>query len=307
MSVFHLPGNEADKEASVLHLAFQDASPDLTTVLKVLVASTPDQLLSDVESGVVDDAKLDSFAAPLSEAGWREIKGQMAQIYRNIRAKYRKADNSFELEIYKREQFRYEKPHQHEIVRTRLGRDVLHDEFRTRFARWFKKRHPTLRFVYYCQPIRDLEGITNYVPQNLRDRSKAEPPPPGWKTRNTASRGFFRGGKERYAAKWRETGLRRSREYAKYADLFAELDRHLLKETDNRADAPPAIDDHAGPVHFHEMQQLGVRTPEVGSPSTGLLPPFGSILVSRATHDVEALKAEPVTATLVVRHTWFGG
>lgn len=154
--------------------SFRDRPPDFTFTLKLVDDNdTPDVLLA---------LYLRTFT----------------QKFRD----FRKAEGAV-LEYDIRIEFRHQQPHAHLTVITSLN--WLRTGIKELVKGWWAMSCPDRQTAVYCDRVRNVPGLANYVTKNVKDRSKVEMPPQDWNGRRCRlvwrSRAFLTKSKDRL---WQE-------------------------------------------------------------------------------------------------------
>jgi hypothetical protein len=157
-----------------LKRSFRDRPPDFTFTLKLVDdKDTPDVLMA---------LYLRTFT----------------QKFRDLR----KAEGVM-LEYDIRIEFRHQQPHSHLTVITSL--DWSRKSIKELVKGWWAMSCPDRQTAVYCDRVRNVPGLANYVTKNVKDRSKVEMPPQEWNGRRCRlvwrSRGFLTKRKDRL---WQE-------------------------------------------------------------------------------------------------------
>jgi len=164
----------AEKEAAVLKRSFSKRPPDFNLTLR----------LSD------RDLTSDSLMAKYLRT--------LTQKFRD----YRKREGAT-LEYYISIEFSQQKPHCHLTIITSV--DVTKNTIKELIKGWWAMSCPGRSTAVYCDRVRNIIGLANYLPKNIKDRSKVEIPPQMWRGRRCRfiwrSRGFLIKSKETL---WRE-------------------------------------------------------------------------------------------------------
>jgi hypothetical protein len=157
-----------------LQRSFRDRPPDFTFTLKLVDDNdTPDVLMA---------LYLRTFT----------------QKFRD----FRKAEGAV-LEYDIRIEFRHQQPHAHLTVITSLTWSK--NGIKELVKGWWAMSCPDRQTAVYCDRVRNVPGLANYVTKNVKDRSKFEMPPQEWNGRRCRlvwrSRGFLTKSKDRL---WQE-------------------------------------------------------------------------------------------------------
>ncbi|HLJ92423.1 MAG TPA: hypothetical protein VKU02_04440 [Gemmataceae bacterium] len=115
---------------------------------------------------------------------------------------FRKAEGAV-LEYDIRIEFRHQQPHAHLTVITSLN--WSRTGIKELVKGWWATSCPDRQTAVYCDRVRNVPGLANYVTKNVKDRSKVEMPPQEWNGRRCRlvwrSRGFLTKSKDRL---WQE-------------------------------------------------------------------------------------------------------
>jgi hypothetical protein len=142
----------AEKEAAILKRSFRDRPPDFTFTLKLVDDNdTPDVLMARY---------LRTFTQKVRD--------------------FRKAEGVV-LEYDIRIEFRNQQPHAHLTVITSL--DWSRNSIKELVKGWWAMSCPDRQTAVYCDRVRNVPGLANYVTKNVKDRSKVEMPPQEWNGR----------------------------------------------------------------------------------------------------------------------------
>lgn len=165
----------AQKEAAILRRSFRDRPPDFNFTLRL----TDDQPTSD-----------------------RELATCLKRLTQRIRD-LRKAEQAT-FDYYINIEFKEGEPHMHMTVITSLAWSV-HTMKMIVKAMWSSSCPERQTTAVYCDRVHNVIGLANYLPKNIKDRSRVETPPEAWNSRTCrlvwCSRGFLT---KRKADLWRE-------------------------------------------------------------------------------------------------------
>jgi hypothetical protein len=164
----------AEKEVAVLKRSFRERPPDFTFTLRLV----------DGENTL--DTKMADYLRCFTQRfrDFRKAEGATLEYYINI-------------------EFRHQKPHCHLTVITSLNWSV--NAMKELVKGWWALSCPVRSTAVYCDRVRNVLGLANYLPKHVKDRSKVEMPPQIWRGRRCRfvwrSRGFLTKSKERL---WQE-------------------------------------------------------------------------------------------------------
>src|SRR5436305_4887411 len=165
----------AQKEAAILRRSFRDKPPDYNLTLRL----TDDQPTTD-----------------------RQLACYLKKITQKVRD-FRKAQQAT-IEYYINIEFSNGQAHMHMTVITSLDWSIY--KIKAVVKEWWSSscpdRHTT---AVYCDLVRNVIGLANYLPKNIKDRRHVEMPPEAWNSRTCrlvwSSRGFLT---KRKADLWQE-------------------------------------------------------------------------------------------------------
>jgi hypothetical protein len=187
---------------------------------------------------------------------------QMALYLRTFTQKFRdfrKAEGAV-LEYDIRIEFRHQQPHAHLTVITSLkwSRTGIKELVKG----WWAMSCPDRQTAVYCDRVRNVPGLANYVTKNVKDRRKVEIPPQEWNGRRCRlvwrSRGFLTKSKDRL---WQEQRAEWYPQPVVSAVLHGEGNTTEIKQAVSNRPTSPTAARWPGSRNLSRLRHLRLATP----------------------------------------------